>query len=80
MFVFEQTSRSSVIKRSMMVRLSLIADRSMTERSIVFYYQPFENRTFGCVRLTNFFEFDYVRFPNTIERLVFEFIRLPNIR
>ena len=38
-----------------MVRLSLITDRSMTERSIVFYYQPFENRTFGCVRLTKFF-------------------------
>ena len=35
--------------------------------------RPFGNRTFDYVRLTKFYcEFDYVRLPNPIERLVFD--------
>ena len=55
--------------------LSLIANCSIIEHSIVFDCQ-----TFDCVRLTKFFgEFNYVRLPNTIKRLAFDFVRLPNV-
>ena len=38
--------------------------------------RPFGNRTFDFVRLTKFHcEFDYVRLPNPIERLVFDWVR-----
>ena len=66
------------------VRLSSIANHSIIERSIVFDCRPFDNRTFNCVRLTTFFNLWvwllYVRLPNTIERLVFDFVWLPNVR
>jgi len=52
----DQTNRSSVI-----------------ERSIENDCRPFGNRTFDYVRLTKFYcEFDYVRLPNLIERVVFD--------
>ena len=41
--------------------------------------QSFGNRTFDCVRLAKFYcEFDYVRLSSVIERLVFDWVRLPN--
>ena len=41
--------------------------------------RPFGNRTLDFVRLTKFYcEFDYVPLPNPIERLVFDWVRLPN--
>ena len=55
------------------------ANRSVIERSIGFDYQSFGNRTFDCVRLAKFYcEFDYVRLSSAIERLVFDWVRLPN--
>ena len=54
-------------------------NRSVIERSIGFDYQSFGNRTFDCVRLAKFYcEFDYVRLSSAIERLVFDWVRLPN--
>ena len=54
-------------------------NRLVIERSIGFDYQSFGNRTFYCVRLAKFYcEFDYVRLSSAIERLVFEWVRLPN--
>ena len=53
--------------------------RSVIERSIGFDYQSFGDRTFDCVRLAKFYcEFDYVRLSSAIERLVFDWVRLPN--
>ena len=41
--------------------------------------QGYGNRTFDCVRLAKFYcEFDYVRLSSAIERLVFDWVRLPN--
>ena len=41
--------------------------------------RPFGNRTLDFVGLTKFYcEFDYVPLPNPIERLVFDWVRLPN--
>lgn len=38
--------------------------------------RPFGNRTFGFVRLTKFHcQFDYVRLPNPIDRLLFDWVR-----
>ena len=43
---------------------------------IEYDHRPFGNRTFDFVRLTKFYcEFDYVRLPNLIERLVFDWVR-----
>ncbi len=63
------------------VRLSNVQLSTTVERSILFDCQLFSNRTFDFVRLTKFYcEFDYVRLPNPIERLVFDWVRLPNVR
>ena len=53
---------------------------TVIERSIEFDYWSFGNRTFDCVRLAKFYcEFDYVRLSSAIiERLVFDWVRLPN--
>lgn len=41
--------------------------------------RPFGNQTLDFVRLTKFYcEFDYVPLPNPIERLVLDWVRLPN--
>ena len=54
-------------------------NRSVIERSIGFDYQSFGNRTFDCVRLAKFYcEFSYVRSSSAIERLVFDWVRLPH--
>ena len=54
-------------------------NRSVIERSIGFDYQSFGNRTFDCVRLAKFYcEFAYVRSSSAIERLVFDWVRLPH--
>ena len=61
--------------------MSTIVDRSVIERLIEYDCRPFGNRTFDCVRLTKFHcEFDYVRLQNPIERLVFDWVRSPNVR
>ena len=52
---------------------------SVIERSIEFDYRAFDNRTFDCIRLAEFYcEFDYVRLSSAIERLVFDWVRLSN--
>ena len=44
-----------------------------------FDYESFVNRTFECVRWAKFyFEFDYVRLSSAIERVVFDWVRVPN--
>ena len=48
----------------------------INEGSIVFDCRPFDNRTFDFVRFAKLLcEFDLVRFPNRIERLLFDFVR-----
>ena len=52
---------------------------SVIERSIEFDERSFGNRTFDCVLLAKFYcEFDYVRLSSAIERLVFDWVLLPN--
>ena len=52
---------------------------SVIERSIELDYRSFGNRPFDSVRLAKFYrEFDYVRLSSAIERLVFDWVRLPN--
>ena len=54
---------------------------SVTDRSIEYDCWGFGYRTFDFVRLTKFYcEIDYVRLPDPIERLVFDWVRLPIVR
>ncbi len=63
------------------VQLSMIAICSVIERLILFDCQLLGNRTFNFVGLTKFYcEFDCVRLPSPIERLVFDWVRLQNVR
>ena len=61
------------------MKIVLSNKSSVIERSSEFDYRSFGNRTFDCVRLAKFYcEFDYVRLSSAIERLVFDWVRLPN--
>ena len=61
------------------VNIVLSNKGTVIERSIEFDYWSFGNRTFDCIRLAKFYcEFDYVRLSSAIERLVFDWARLPN--
>ena len=52
---------------------------SLIKRSIQFDSPSFGNRTFDCVWLAKFYsKFDWVRLRSAIERLVFDWVRLPN--
>ena len=43
----------------------------------MFDSRPFDNRTFDFVRFAKLCEFDLVRFPKRIERLLFDLVRSP---
>ena len=61
------------------MKIVLLNNSSVIERSSVFDYRSFVNQTFDCVRLAKFYcEFDYVRLSSAIEQLVFDWVRLPN--
>ena len=80
---FSRVAKSDVETRravaSVTAIMSVDTNRSVIERSIGFDYQSFGNRTFDCLRLGKFYyEFDYVRLSSAIERLVFDWVRLPN--
>ena len=50
---------------------------SVRARLIEYDRLPFSNRAIDFVRLTKFYcEFDYVRLPNPIKRVVFDWVRL----
>ena len=61
------------------MKIVLSNNSSVIERSSEFDYRPFGNRTVECVRLAKCYcEFDYVLFGSAIERVAFDWVRLPN--
>ena len=58
----------------------VLLDKSLViERPIEFDYRSLGNRTFNCVQLVKFYcEFDKVWLSSVIERLLFDWVRIPN--
>ena len=77
---FSKSRRAKFMRNlSCDVKIVLSNKSSVIEGSSEFDYRSFGNRTFDCVRLAKLYcEFDYVRLSSAIERLVFDWVRLPN--